>query len=96
MTMVSFNIPEDFKSDIKAAIAASASFASFLMNEDIVVIVPRLAVAEVDLHHAEAMPKGFRDRFESNLPIQVSEVRTGARPLEAAAKGALVAALAEM
>ena len=48
-----------------------------------------------------AMPKGFRDRFEkifneSNLPIQVSEVRMAASPLEAAAKGALVAALAEM
>ena len=48
-----------------------------------------------------AMPKGFRDRFEkifneSNLPIQVSEVRMAANPLEAAAKGALVAALAEM
>ena len=47
------------------------------------------------------MPKGFRDRFEkifneSNLPIQVSEVRMAASPLEAAAKGALVAALAEM
>ncbi|HEY3738972.1 MAG TPA: hypothetical protein VGL53_03965 [Bryobacteraceae bacterium] len=48
-----------------------------------------------------AMPKGFRDRFEkifneSNLPIQVSEVRMASNPLEAAAKGALVAALAEM
>ena len=47
------------------------------------------------------MPKGFRDRFEkifneSNLPIQVSEVRMASNPLEAAAKGALVAALAEM
>ena len=48
-----------------------------------------------------AMPKGFRDRFEkifneSSLPIQVSEVRMASNPLEAAAKGALVAALAEM
>jgi hypothetical protein len=48
-----------------------------------------------------AMPKGFRDRFEkifneSNLPIQISEVRMASNPLETAAKGALVAALAEM
>lgn len=48
-----------------------------------------------------AMPKGFRDRFEkifneSNLPVQISEVRMASKPLETAAKGALVAALAEM
>jgi len=48
-----------------------------------------------------AMPTGFRDRFEkifneSHLPIQVSEVRMASNPLETAAKGALVAALAEM
>lgn len=55
----------------------------------------------VVLSGGTAMPKGFRDRFEkifneSNLPIQVSEVRMASNPLEAAAKGALVAALAEM
>jgi hypothetical protein len=48
-----------------------------------------------------AMPKGFRDRFESVLrasdfPIEISEIRMAADPLTATAKGALVAALAEM
>jgi hypothetical protein len=48
-----------------------------------------------------AMPKGFRDRFEtvlraSNFPVELSEVRTAADPLTTTAKGALVAALSEM
>lgn len=48
-----------------------------------------------------AMPAGFAERFEKalrkeNLPIQVSEVRMSQTPLESTAKGALVAALAEI
>ena len=48
-----------------------------------------------------ALPPGFRDRFEkifreSEVPVQLSEVRLAANPLETAAKGALIAALAEM
>jgi actin-like ATPase involved in cell morphogenesis len=48
-----------------------------------------------------SLPKGFRERFEkifkeSNLPIPVSEIKVATNPLEAAARGALVAALAEM
>ncbi len=48
-----------------------------------------------------ALPPGFRDRFEkifneSELPIQVSEIRMAADPLHTAAKGALVAALTDM
>jgi len=44
------------------------------------------------------MPKGFRERFEQVLgggefPIAVSEVRLASNPLEATAKGALIAAL---
>lgn len=47
-----------------------------------------------------AMPKGFHERFEKALagddfPIHVSEVRLAAQPLEATAKGALIAALTE-
>ena len=48
-----------------------------------------------------ALPAGFRDRFEKavregNLQVQISEVRMASSPLNAAAKGALVAGLAEM
>jgi hypothetical protein len=48
-----------------------------------------------------ALPSGFRERFEkavraAELPVQISEVRMASSPLHAAAKGALVAALAEM
>ncbi len=48
-----------------------------------------------------AMPKGFRDRFEkvlreSEFPLPLSEVRLAESPLNSTAKGALVAALAEM
>ena len=48
-----------------------------------------------------ALPEGFRDRFEKALrrvefPVAISEVRLASNPLYAAAKGALVAALAEM
>ena len=48
-----------------------------------------------------ALPNGFRDRFdkairEAGLRVPVSDVRLASSPLNAAAKGALVAALAEM
>jgi hypothetical protein len=48
-----------------------------------------------------ATPKGFAERFEkilraSDFPIELSEIRTAADPLTAAAKGALVAALCDM
>jgi hypothetical protein len=48
-----------------------------------------------------ALPGGFRERFEkavreAGLPIEIGEVRLASNPLHAAAKGALVAALAEM
>ncbi|MCX6610408.1 MAG: hypothetical protein NTW74_06090 [Acidobacteria bacterium] len=48
-----------------------------------------------------AMPKGFRDRFEkllkeSEFPLPLSEVRMAETPLNSTAKGALVAALAEL
>ncbi len=48
-----------------------------------------------------ALPAGFRDRFEkifkeSDVPVQLSEVRMASKPLETAAKGALIAALSEM
>jgi hypothetical protein len=47
-----------------------------------------------------AMPKGFRDRFEtvlraSDFPVELSEIRTATDPLTTTAKGALVAALSE-
>ena len=48
-----------------------------------------------------AMPRGFRERFEtilraSDFPIELSEIRTAAEPLTTTAKGALVAALSDM
>ncbi|MBZ2186889.1 MAG: hypothetical protein K7J46_19450 [Bryobacter sp.] len=47
------------------------------------------------------LPKGFRDRFEKVLkeldfPLPLSEIRMAQAPLNSTAKGALVAALAEM
>jgi len=47
------------------------------------------------------LPAGFRERFETilsdnPLPVALSEVRLAADPLNATAKGALVAALAEL
>ncbi len=46
------------------------------------------------------LPEGFRDRFEKalktvSLPVQISEVRLARQPLEATARGALMAALSE-
>lgn len=48
-----------------------------------------------------ALPAGFAERFEKavrsdSFPVQISEVRLAANPLYTAAKGALVAGLAEM
>jgi hypothetical protein len=54
----------------------------------------------VVLSGGTAMPKGFRDRFaaaleRAPLPLEVSEVRLAANPLETTAKGALIAALTD-
>jgi tRNA A37 threonylcarbamoyltransferase TsaD len=48
-----------------------------------------------------AMPEGFRDRFEKvlgevELPFAAAEIRLASDPLHASAKGALVAALADL
>jgi hypothetical protein len=48
-----------------------------------------------------ASPRGFRDRFErilrqTDFPIQISEIRMAKDPCTATARGALVAAMAEM
>jgi hypothetical protein len=48
-----------------------------------------------------ALPGGFRDRFakalhSADLPVSVSEIRMARDPLNATARGALVAALTEM
>ncbi len=48
-----------------------------------------------------ALPEGFKDRFakilgESELPITATEIRMAADPLHTSAKGALVAALADL
>lgn len=55
----------------------------------------------VVLSGGTALPEGFRDRFEkifaeADLPIPTSEIRMAANPLHASAKGALVAALADL
>lgn len=55
----------------------------------------------VVLSGGSALPHGFRDRFEkifreANLPIPTSEIRMAADPLHTSAKGALVAALADV
>ena len=48
-----------------------------------------------------ALPEGFRDRFEkifreAELPITATEIRMAGDPLHTSAKGALVAALADL
>lgn len=53
------------------------------------------------LSGGSAMPEGFRERFEqalraSDFPIELSEIRMAPDPLNSTAKGALVAALADM
>ncbi|MCC7175382.1 MAG: hypothetical protein IT159_09310 [Bryobacterales bacterium] len=64
--------------------------------------VPKLGRAiPIVLSGGSALASGFRERFEKALadrplPIPISEVRLAAEPLSATAKGALVAALAEM
>jgi len=55
----------------------------------------------VVLSGGTALPAGFRDRFEkilkeADLPIAASEIRMAADPLHSSARGALVAALADM
>jgi hypothetical protein len=55
----------------------------------------------VVLSGGSSVPEGFRDRFDAavrgaELPVEISEVRLASNPLYAAAKGALVAALADM
>ncbi len=65
-------------------------------------IVPRLdRPIPLVLAGGSAMPAGFRDRFEQvlkqqDLPVPLSEIRLAADPLHATAKGALVAALADL
>jgi hypothetical protein len=64
--------------------------------------MPKLSrPAPLVLSGGSVMPQGFRDRFEklfreAELPVPVSEIRLAAQPLYATAKGALVAALAEL
>jgi hypothetical protein len=55
----------------------------------------------VVLSGGTALPHGFRERFEkifneANLPIPTSDIRMAADPLHTSAKGALVAALADV
>lgn len=63
--------------------------------------LPKLGRAiPIVLSGGSVMPTGFRDRFEkvllaSDFPIEVKEVRMAAAPLEATARGALLAALSE-
>jgi hypothetical protein len=64
--------------------------------------VPRLDRAvPVVISGGTSLPRGFKDRFEAllkvaELPLAISEIRTAADPLNSTAKGALVAALAEI
>jgi len=64
--------------------------------------VPKLGRAiPIVLSGGSTLAEGFRDRFEKALkerplPVAISEVRPAAEPLNTTAKGALVAALAEM
>jgi hypothetical protein len=63
--------------------------------------IPRLGRAiPIVLAGGSALPRGFRERFETALggvefPVKLSEVRLAASPLHASAKGALVAAMAD-
>ncbi len=55
----------------------------------------------VVLSGGTALPEGFRERFEkafkeANLPIPTSDIRMASDPLHTSAKGALVAALADL
>lgn len=64
--------------------------------------VPRLDRAvPIVISGGSSLPKGFQERFEKilatvELPIQISEIRMASDPLHSTAKGALVAALAEI
>jgi hypothetical protein len=63
--------------------------------------VPKIGKAiPIVLSGGSALAEGFRERFEEELrenplPVKVSEIRLAADPLNATAKGALVAALTE-
>ena len=64
--------------------------------------VPRLdRPIPVVISGGSSLPAGFKDRFEeflapADLPIRISEIRMAQDPLHSTAKGALVAALAEI
>jgi hypothetical protein len=64
--------------------------------------IPRFGKAiPLVLSGGTALPEGFRDRFEkilldSDFPMAISEVRLAKDPLNATARGALIAALVEM
>ncbi|HXG34969.1 MAG TPA: hypothetical protein VNJ11_16510 [Bryobacteraceae bacterium] len=64
--------------------------------------VPKLGrPLPVVLSGGSALPAGFLERFErqlreASLPVSLAEVRLAAEPLNSTAKGALVAALAEL
>jgi hypothetical protein len=81
---------------ISSVIRALAEYLSKPRN------VPRLDRAvPVVISGGTSMPRGFKDRFEAllktaELPLAISEIRTSADPLNSTAKGALVAALAEI
>jgi hypothetical protein len=63
--------------------------------------VPRLGKpVPLVLSGGTALPKGFRERFEkalraSDFPLPLSEVRMAGEPLNATARGALIAALSD-
>jgi hypothetical protein len=81
---------------IQSVVTALASHLSIPRN------VPRLDRAvPIVISGGSSMPVGFRERFEgflanAQLPIEISEIRMSADPLHSTAKGALVAALAEV
>lgn len=64
--------------------------------------IPRLDRAvPVVISGGSSMPRGFKEHFEAvlkkaDLPLAISEIRMSADPLNSTAKGALVAALAEI
>jgi hypothetical protein len=81
---------------IASVIGALAEYLSKPRN------IPRLDRAiPVVISGGTSLPLGFKDRFEAvlktaNLPLAISEIRMSADPLNSTAKGALVAALAEI
>lgn len=81
---------------ISSVIGSLAEYLSKARN------VPRLDRAiPIVLSGGTSLPRGFKDRFEAmlkvaDLPLAISEIRTAPDPLNSTAKGALVAALAEI